>query len=91
MVMKINPNYKLREIAGETIVMKQGKAGSDFTRILSLNSSARLLYERLYGKDFTVEDAAAVLTEEYGIDQERALKDADSWADNLMNLGVLEK
>ena len=43
--MKINSNYKLREVAGETIVVNQGTAGMDMTRIISLNVSARLLYE----------------------------------------------
>ena len=39
--MKINTNYKLREVAGETIVVNQGKAGADMTRIISLNASAK--------------------------------------------------
>ena len=54
--MKINTNYKLREVAGETIVVNQGKAGADMTRIISLNASAKLLYERLQGCEFGVED-----------------------------------
>jgi len=36
--MKINPNYKLRSIAGETIVVNQGISGTDMTRIISLCS-----------------------------------------------------
>ena len=43
--MKINSNYKLREVAGETIVVNQGTTGMDMTRIISLNASAKLLYE----------------------------------------------
>lgn len=39
--MKINKNYKLRQVAGETIVVNQGKGGTDMTRIISLNDSAR--------------------------------------------------
>lgn len=42
--MKINPNFKLREMAGETIIVNQGHTGADLTRIISLNKSARLLY-----------------------------------------------
>ena len=44
--MRINPNYKLREIAGETIIVNQGKTGIDMTRIISLNSSAKVLYQQ---------------------------------------------
>ena len=74
--MKINSNYKIREIAGETIVVNQGTANVNMTRIISLNSSARLLYEALAEGEFTLEDAAKVLTDTYGISEEQALRDA---------------
>ena len=35
--MKIKPNYKLREIAGENMVVNQGVANVNMTRIISLN------------------------------------------------------
>lgn len=88
--MRINPNYKIREIAGETIVVNQGVANVDTTRIISLNASARLLYQALTGKDFTLEDAAKVLTETYGICEEQALKDAKMWVEPLEQCGVIE-
>lgn len=88
--MRINPNFKLREMAGETIVVNQGHAGADLTRIISLNKSARLLYERLAGRDFTPEDAAKVLTDAYGIDGQQALKDAAAWVEALEKCKVIE-
>ncbi len=88
--MRINPNYKIREIAGETIVVNQGIANVDTTRIISLNASARLLYQTLVGRDFTTEDAAKILTETYGICNERALKDAEVWVESLKQCGVIE-
>ena len=87
--MKINSNYKLRSIAGETIVVNQGTTGTDMTRIISLNASAKLLYEQLLGKEFTLEDAAKVLVDTYAIDSEQALKDAEKWADALRKCGVI--
>lgn len=88
--MKINSNYKLRSIAGETIVVNQGRTDTDMTRIISLNASAKLLYEKLLGKDFTLEDAAQVLTDTYGIDNGQALKDAETWVEALCKCGVVE-
>ena len=88
--MKINSNYKLRSIAGETIVVNQGTTGTDMTRIISLNASAKLLYEQLLGKEFTLEDAAKVLVDTYGISIEQALEDAEKWADELRKCGVIE-
>ena len=88
--MRINPNYKIREIAGETIVVNQGTAHVNMTRIISLNESACLLYRALAEKDFTAEDAAKVLVETYGISDERAWKDAEKWVESLKQCGVID-
>ena len=88
--MKINSSYKLREVAGETIVVNQGVEGIDMTRIISLNSSAKLLYQQLAGKDFTLEDAAQVLVDTYGINQAKAMEDAAKWMDALSNCKIIE-
>ena len=88
--MKINPNYKIREIAGERIVVNQGTAHVNMTRIISLNESARLLYQTLAEQDFTAEDAAKVLVDTYGISEERALKDAEKWVESLKQCGVID-
>lgn len=88
--MKIKSNYKLREIAGETIVVNQGAANVNMTRILSLNTSAKLLYEQLSGREFTAEDAARLLSDTYGIGEEEALLDARKWMDALIENGIAE-
>ena len=75
--MKINPNFKLREMAGETIIVNQGHTGADLTRIISLNKSA-------------TEDAAKILTDTYGIDGQQALKDATAWMEALKKCKVIE-
>ena len=89
--MRINTHYKLREIAGETIVVNQGAGGMDMTRIISLNASAKRLYEALAGTDFTLDDAARLLTETYGIDNNQARTDAARWAESLKACGVIEE
>lgn len=88
--MKINSNYKLRSVAGETIVVNQGTTGVDMTRIISLNASAKLLYEELQGKDFAVEDAARILEKTYGIGHEQAMTDAAKWVESLRGCKVIE-
>lgn len=88
--MRINSNYKIREIAGETIVVNQGTANVNMTRIISLNKSAHLLYQAMAEKDFTIEDAAKVLVDTYGISNERALKDAETWVESLKQCGVID-
>ena len=88
--MKINSNYKLRSVAGETIVVNQGTTGVDMTRIISLNASAKLLYEELQGKDFALEDVAKVLETTYGIGYEQAMTDAAKWVESLQGCKVIE-
>lgn len=87
--MKLNSNFKLRNIAGETIIINQGTPDADLTRIISLNASARLLWERLMGKEFTLQEAASLLMETYQIPAGQAEKDAAVWADALKKCGIL--
>lgn len=87
--MKLNSNFKLRNIAGETIIINQGTPDADLTRIISLNASARLLWERLMGKEFTLQEAASLLMEAYQIPAGQAEKDAAVWVDALKKCHVL--
>ncbi len=88
--MRIREGFKVREIAGEHIIVNQGAAGADLTKIISLNSSAKLLFESFAGRDFSVEDVSAALVERYGIDMELAARDAESWVNALKNASVIE-
>lgn len=88
--MRINSEYMLRDIAGETIIVNQGKDGIDMTRIISLNASARLLYETLSGREFSLEDAAEVLVDAYGITPEQAAGDASKWIESLRKCQVIQ-
>ena len=38
--MKINPIYKVRKVAGENIILLQGKTNGDMTRVVAFNESA---------------------------------------------------
>lgn len=88
--MRINTDFKLREIAGESVIVQQGKAGVDLTRIISLNVSARLLYEQLTGRDFTTEDAAGILAATYHLEAEQASLDAVRWVKALKDCHLIE-
>ena len=88
--MKIKTKNKHRKIAGETKNINQRISSRNMTKIISLNASARMLYETLAEKEFSVEDAAQVLISTYGISNELAQKDADNWINDLKNCGVIE-
>lgn len=87
--MRIDSKFKLRTVAGENIIVNQGQVGADMTKIISLNSSASLLYKELEGKEFTVEDVAVILREAYEIEKELAAKDAATWVEALQKCQVI--
>ena len=88
--MKIKSEYKVRQIAGENVVILQGCGNSDMTQIITLNDSALLLWNELEGKDFAVEDAVAVLCENYDVEETVAKSDAEAWIKRMQECGLVE-
>lgn len=82
--MKLRDEYKVREIAGEHVVIMQGRFGADMTKVISLNESSLYLWNELQGRDFEVADAARLLVDRYGIDEQTAMTDADAWVRKLV-------
>ena len=87
--MKFREGFKVRSMAGENIVIMQGTAGSDMTRIISLNDSSLLLWNELQGKEFEVADVANILISTYEIDSETAERDAKAWVEKLQECGLV--
>lgn len=87
--MKINPSYKLRSIAGESVIISQERVDANLTRIISLNPSARLLWEAFEGKEFSLEDAAVLLASTYHLSPDRAARDAEAWLASMQQAGLL--
>ena len=81
--MKINERMKVRNVAGENIVIMQGVESTDMTRVVALNESALLLYNALTGHEFEVKDVVRLLVDEYEVDEEAARKDAEAWVADM--------
>ena len=88
--MNIKSNYKLRQIAGIPIIVKQGSRDVDFTHFISLNKSAKFLYEHFLDKEFTAEDVANILESTFHLSRERAETDAKIWVDSIIECQVIE-
>lgn len=88
--MRIKQGCKLREIAGENVVIMQGRQGADFTQIITLNDSAVVLWEALVEQEFTTEDAAKVLTNNFDVDAATALADAERWVARMSECNLIE-
>lgn len=81
--MKIDSKVKVRDIAGEKVVIMQGRLGADLTRIVQLNGSSQWLLEQLSGREFEVADVVALLTSRYDVDEQTATADAAAWVEQL--------
>ena len=74
--MKIKNGFVLRDMCGENIVTAEGMENINFNKLISLNSTAAFLWKALEGKEFTQEEMAQLLVDEYGIDMELAMTDS---------------
>ena len=90
-MMRLKSEYKVRDMAGEHVVIMQGRLGSDLTRIISLNESALYLWQKIEGKEFDTNTIAELLAEQYGIDDQIATTDAQRWVDKLIDCGLIEE
>lgn len=88
--MKIKEGFVLRPICGQNVVSGEGSANVNFAKLVSLNDSAAYLFKAVVGKDFTAETLADLLLEEYEVDRETALKDAETLCKQWKEIGILE-
>ena len=89
--MKISKQYKVREMAGEHIIVMPGRYGADMTRVVALNATSLYLWEELADREFTTDEVVALLTDRYEIDPETARRDAEKWIEQLTACGILEQ
>ena len=89
--MKISGKYKVREMAGQHVVIIQGRNGEDMTRIISLNGTSLFLWNELKDRDFDVEDVKSALMSEYGIDDARVNLAAGYVIEHLPHAGAVDQ
>ena len=88
--MKIKDGFVLREMCGEFIVAAEGLQHINFNKLISLNSTAAFLWKAIEEKEFTAEDLAQLLVDEYGIDMELALTDSNNLCKSWIEAGIVE-
>lgn len=88
--MKIKKGFSLRKVMGQNIVMAEGAYADTYDKILVLNPSATILWEKLAGANFTADTAAAILADTYEVSPEQARAHADDFVAALASKGVIE-
>ena len=88
--MKIKNGFVLREMCGEFIVAGEGIEHINFNKLISLNATAAFLWKELIGKEFTTDQMAQLLVDEYGIDMELAMTDSAKLCEAWIAAGIAE-
>ena len=88
--MKIKEGFVLRTICGQSVVSGEGTDNVNFSKLVSLNDSAAYLFKAVQDREFTAETLADLLREEYEVDFERALADAEKLCAQWMEIGIAE-
>ena len=88
--MRINQKYKIRQIAGENVIIMQGEYEIDLTKIISFNESSKWLWNNLLGKDFSQKDVEELLVSHYDVSPDIAVDDANEWIEKLIHYNLIE-
>lgn len=86
--MKINNNYAIREVMGETLLVPIGDHLQKFNGIITLNELGVFILKQLPDAENEAEIVDRIL-EEYEIDREKAENDVKYFLDKLRTIEYL--
>lgn len=89
--MRIKEGYKIRNIAGESVIVSIGQLDVNLTKVISLNPTSVWLWEELGHDEFDADRVASLLTDHYEVDYDQALADARDWISSLSQAGLIEE
>ena len=87
--MQIKTGFVIRNVGGESVVVPVGETAKTFHGMINLNSTGALLWQ-FFTEEHTVEEAAALLQKEYGIDENTAKSDAQAFVDTIVKYGFIK-
>lgn len=88
--MKIKNGFELRDVCGENVIIAHGVENIDFTKVITLNESAALIWQQVEGKDFTEDDVVKFLLDEYDVEESQAQTDVRNLLGSWLKAGLVE-
>ncbi len=81
----------LRNVCGEHVIIAEGLENIDFSRLVTLNETGVWIWEKASALgDFTAEQLAEALCQEYDVDQAQAVADVENLLRQWNELGMTE-
>jgi hypothetical protein len=89
--MRICPDYRLRELGDDHLVIGESADGRrNARRVVRLNESAAFLWRSVAGREFDADTLSQLLQDEYALDAMTAAADAASILSAWENAGLVE-
>lgn len=89
--MKLKPNFELRTVCGENVVIPTGIENVNFDSIIHLNETGAFLWREAVKGEFTVESLTAALLAEYEVAEDVAAKDVAAFVAKLQEQKLAEE
>lgn len=87
-MLQVRPDFLLREVAGERILVPVGEAALSLHGMICLSESGALLWEKLH-EPCTMRTLVDALLAEYEVDRDTAAADVREFLGKLEQHGVL--
>ena len=87
-MVKRNPDFLLRQVAGKQVVVPVGRAAGNFPGMLTLNETGVFLWECLE-EEQTIQSLAQALCEHYEVDAATATEDVERFVKALLPVGAI--
>lgn len=88
--MNIKEGFLIREVAGQAVIIPDGEKNVEFTGMIKLNETGKLIWEALTNGD-SQEAIATKIADEYGITKDKALGDVQSFVMKMKEEGFIEE
>lgn len=88
--MLLKEGLKYNEVCGQSFIVPMGEDNIDFSKIIALNESSKLLWKRMEQGEFSVDDLVKVLLDEYEVDEATARNDVETIIKQFEKEGILK-
>lgn len=88
--MKVKQGFVMRDVAGQTVIIATGEASKAFQGMIRVNETGKLVWNGL-GEGLTEDQIADKVTSEFEVDRATALKDVQSFIDQMRTNGFLDE
>ncbi len=89
--MKRKTGFTLHQVCEQNIIVGEGKENIDFNNLVTMNETSAFLWNKMEGKDFTVDDMVAALCGEYDVTEDVARKDCGELVKSWLEAGIIEE